>query len=111
LGVKKTTISLKSPKSEFRFQNQYDHTDFGTTQINYYLIYPSIGNFTWHKKIYTFGDQKGENKPSESKNGIWGQKSKINFPTKAKKNRNFKKCTLKKFWSDSKEKNKLAILK
>jgi hypothetical protein len=36
------------------------------------LIYPSIGNFNWSKKKYTFEGQKGEKKP---KNGIWGPKS------------------------------------
>jgi hypothetical protein len=35
------------------------------------VIYPSIGNFTWSKKNYTFGGQKGENKPSEPKSGNW----------------------------------------
>jgi hypothetical protein len=39
------------------------------------VTYPSIGNFTWSNKKYTFGGQKGENKPSEPKNGIWGPKS------------------------------------
>jgi hypothetical protein len=34
------------------------------------VIYPSIGNFTWNKKIYTFEGQKGVNKPSDPKNGI-----------------------------------------
>jgi hypothetical protein len=27
------------------------------------------------KKIYAFRGRRGENKPSEPKNGIWGQKS------------------------------------
>jgi hypothetical protein len=35
----------------------------------------AIGNFTWRKKKYTFEGQKGENKPSEPKNGIWAPKS------------------------------------
>jgi hypothetical protein len=34
------------------------------------VIYPSIGNFIWSRKKYTFGGQKGENKQSEPKNGI-----------------------------------------
>jgi hypothetical protein len=46
------------PKTEFGAQNQYGR-----------VIYPSIGNFTWSK------GQKGKNKPSEPKNGIWGPKS------------------------------------
>jgi hypothetical protein len=45
-------------------QNQYGH-----------VIYPSIGNFTWSKKKYTFGSQKDENKLSDPKNGIWAPKS------------------------------------
>jgi hypothetical protein len=39
------------------------------------VIYPSKGNFTWNKKKYSFGGQKGENKPSEPRNRIWGSKS------------------------------------
>jgi hypothetical protein len=39
------------------------------------VIYPSIENFTWSKKKYTFGGQRGENRPPEPKNGIWGAKS------------------------------------
>jgi hypothetical protein len=27
------------------------------------------------KKVYTFKDQKGKNRPPEPKNGIWGPKS------------------------------------
>jgi hypothetical protein len=61
LGVKTAKIGLQSPKTEFGALNQYGR-----------VIYPSIGNFTWSKKIYTFGGQKGENRPSEPKNGIWG---------------------------------------
>jgi hypothetical protein len=48
-----------SPKTVFGAQNQYGR-----------VIYPSIGNFTWSKKKYIFGGQKGENQPSEPKNGI-----------------------------------------
>jgi hypothetical protein len=58
LGVKKAKISLQSPKTEFGSQNQYDR-----------VTCPSIGNFSWRKKEYTFGGQKGENKASEPKNG------------------------------------------
>jgi hypothetical protein len=36
---------------------------------------PSIGNFTWSKKKYTFGGRKGANVFSEPKKGIWGPKS------------------------------------
>jgi hypothetical protein len=39
------------------------------------VIYPSIGNFTWSKKKYTFGGQKGENRLPQPKNGFWGPKS------------------------------------
>jgi hypothetical protein len=39
------------------------------------VIYPSIGNFTLIKKIYTIGGQKGANRPPEPKNGIWSPKS------------------------------------
>jgi hypothetical protein len=60
LGVKKAKRSHQSPKTEFGAQNQYGH-----------VIYPSIGNFTWSKKKYTFGGQKGEIKPSKP----WGPKS------------------------------------
>jgi hypothetical protein len=56
LGVKEAKIG---PKTEFGARNQYDR-----------VTYPSIEDFTWSKKIYTFGGQKGENKPSEPKKGI-----------------------------------------
>jgi hypothetical protein len=59
LGVKNAKMSLQSPKTEFGAQNQYGR-----------VIYPSIGNFTWSKKKYTFGGQKGENRLTEPKNGI-----------------------------------------
>jgi hypothetical protein len=49
---------------EFGAQNQYGR-----------VTCPSIGNFTWSKKKYTFGGQKGENRLPESKNGIWGPRS------------------------------------
>jgi hypothetical protein len=58
LGVKKVKISPQSPKTEFWAQNQYGR-----------VIYPSIGNFTWSKKKYTFGGQKGKNKVSVPENG------------------------------------------
>jgi hypothetical protein len=68
LGVKKPKIDLQSLKTEFGAQIQYGR-----------VIYPSIGNFTWSKKKYTFGGQKGENRPKneapEPKNEIWGPKS------------------------------------
>jgi hypothetical protein len=104
LGVKKSKISLQSPKTEFGAQNQYGHvtysignftwskkkysfggrkgenkpsepkSEFGAQNQFGRVTYPSIGNFTWSKKKYTFGGRKGENKPSEPKNGIWGPK-------------------------------------
>jgi hypothetical protein len=52
LGFKKANIGLQSPKTEFGAQNQYGR-----------VIYPSIGNFTWSKKKYTFGGQKVKNRP------------------------------------------------
>jgi hypothetical protein len=55
LGVKKPKISIQSPKTEFGAQNPYGR-----------VTYPSIGNFTWSKKKYSFGGQKGENKASEA---------------------------------------------
>jgi hypothetical protein len=64
LGVKKAKIDPQSPKTEFGAQNLYGR-----------VIYPSIENFTWNKKKYTFGGQKGENRPAEPTNGIWGPKS------------------------------------
>jgi hypothetical protein len=67
LGVKEVNDRLQSPKTEFRPQNQYGR-----------VTYPSIGNFTWGKKNYTFGGQNGENKLSGLKNG-----------TKAPKNQKF----------------------
>jgi hypothetical protein len=39
----------QSPKTEFGAQNQYGR-----------VIYPSIGNFTWSKKEYTFGNKKAK---------------------------------------------------
>jgi hypothetical protein len=62
LGVKQAKIGPQT-KTEFGAQNQYDR-----------VIYLSIGNFTWSKKKYTFGGQRGENKPSVAKNGIWAKK-------------------------------------
>jgi hypothetical protein len=63
LGVKNAKISSQSPKTEFGLQNQYRR-----------VIYPSIVNFILSKKKYTLGGQKGKNKPSEPKNGIWAPK-------------------------------------
>jgi hypothetical protein len=40
-----------------------------------HVTHQSIENFIKMKKIYTFGGQKGKNKPSEPKNGIYGPKS------------------------------------
>jgi hypothetical protein len=39
------------------------------------VIYPPIGIFPWNMKKYTFGGQKGKNRPPEPKNGIGGLKS------------------------------------
>jgi hypothetical protein len=39
------------------------------------VTYPSIGNFTWSKKIHTTWGQKGENKPLELKNGTKAPKN------------------------------------
>jgi hypothetical protein len=58
LGVKKAKISVQSPIMEFGAQKQYGR------------VISSFGYFTWSKKKYTFGGRKGENKPSEPKNGI-----------------------------------------
>jgi hypothetical protein len=58
LGVKKAIIGLQSPKTAFEAQNHYGR-----------MIYPSIGNFTWSKKKYTFEGPKGKNKVSEPENG------------------------------------------
>jgi hypothetical protein len=64
LEGKKVKIGPQSPKTEFVAQNQYVR-----------VIHPSIWNFTWNKKKYTFGYQKGKNRPPEPKNGICGPKS------------------------------------
>jgi hypothetical protein len=91
------------PKNGIRDQNQYGR-----------VTYPSIGNFTWSKKIYTCGGQKGENKSSEPKNGTKKALSyqKKSFRTKKiKTSRHFKKCMLKKFLSDSVEKTSILDLK
>jgi hypothetical protein len=59
LGVKKAKIDPQSPKTlGVQIPKVVWSCDI------------SIGNFTWNKKKYTFGDQKAENKPSEPKNGI-----------------------------------------
>jgi hypothetical protein len=51
------------PKNGFVGQNQYNR-----------VTYPSIGNFTWSMKIYTFGGQKGKYKVSELENGTQAPK-------------------------------------
>jgi hypothetical protein len=84
-GVKKAKISLYSPKTEFGAQNQYGR-----------VTCPSIGNFTWSKKKYTFESHKGENKVSEPKNGAKAKKLKRIFRTKkTKTSRHFKKTMQK----------------
>jgi hypothetical protein len=55
----KAKIGPQSPKTKFGAQNQYGR-----------VTYPSIGNYTWSKKKYTFGGQKRKNKPSEPNNRI-----------------------------------------
>jgi hypothetical protein len=94
--VKKAKISLKSPKTEFGAQNQYGRA-----------TYPSIGNFTWSKKIYTFRGQKGQNRRPEPKNRIWGTNSQ-NF-TWSKKTYTFggqKGKNIKNKFPHEKDKNK-----
>jgi hypothetical protein len=54
----------------FRGQKTARKTEFGAQNEYGCVIYPSIGNFTRIKKKYSFGGQKGENKPSKPKNGI-----------------------------------------
>jgi hypothetical protein len=49
-------ISPQSPKPEFGLQNQCGR-----------VIHPSIGNYIWSKKKYTFGGQQGENNPQTLK--------------------------------------------
>jgi hypothetical protein len=112
------------------------------------VIYPSFENFTWSnkkyyfgcqkdgkktfwgpksidsKKKYTFGDQKGENKPWEPNMKLRPQKTTNKFSRKKGKNKHFKKMhaeckskqvsiskksALKKFSSNSKEENKIAF--
>jgi hypothetical protein len=83
LGVKKAIIRLQSPKTEFGAQHQYGR-----------VTYPSIRNFTWSKKKYTFGGQKSKNKPSEPKN-LGLKISKTRFRTKKiKTSRHFKKAKM-----------------
>jgi hypothetical protein len=69
LGVKKVQIGPQSPITEFGAQNQYGR-----------VIYPSIGNFTWSKKKYAFGGQKGKNKVQSSKTELKAQNVKNKFP-------------------------------
>jgi hypothetical protein len=57
LGVEKVKIGPQSPKKEFLLQNLY-------------CSVVSIGSFIPSKKKYTFGVQKGKNKPSGHKHGF-----------------------------------------
>jgi hypothetical protein len=59
LGVKKVKLGPQSPETEFVLQNRYCC-----------VISPSIRSIIRSKKIYTFGDQKSENKPSSHKHGF-----------------------------------------
>jgi hypothetical protein len=44
------------------------------------VTYLSTGHFTWSKKKYTSGGQKGEKKAAEPKNGTKAPKIKKKFP-------------------------------
>jgi hypothetical protein len=55
IEAKRAKKGPERPKTEFGAQNQHDR-----------VIYPSIGNLTWMKKMYAFRGQKGNNKLSES---------------------------------------------
>jgi hypothetical protein len=66
LGVKKAKIGPQSSKTEFGFQNQYGR-----------VIYSLIGNFTWSKKKYAFGGQKGK---KGKKSTAWGNAPRGNSP-------------------------------
>jgi hypothetical protein len=68
LGVKKAKIGPQSSKTEFGFQNQYGR-----------VIY-SIGNFTWSKKKYAFGGQKGKKGKKGKKFTTWGNAPRGNSP-------------------------------
>jgi hypothetical protein len=62
LAAKKVKISLHISKTEFGAQIQYGCVKF-----------PSIGNFIWNKKKYTFGVEKAKKKvqsPKEKQVGI-----------------------------------------
>jgi hypothetical protein len=63
LGVKKAKLSPQSPKTEFGVQNQYGR-----------VISIDREFYTWSKKKYTFGGQKGKNKVSEPENGTQAPK-------------------------------------
>jgi hypothetical protein len=63
LGVEYSKISPQSPKTKFGIQNQYGRD---------ILI---VREFYMEQKKLAFGSQKGANKPSEPKNGIWTPKS------------------------------------
>jgi hypothetical protein len=90
LGVKKAKIILHSPKTVFRLQNQEFYREHGkiyfwwSKRWKKSLQSPksvcscdiSIDRkfYMENEKIYFWG-QKGENKLSVPKNGIWGPKS------------------------------------
>jgi hypothetical protein len=71
-----TIFISKINMMEFGALNQYERE-----------TYPSIGNFTWNKKKYAFGGQKGENKSLEPKNGTQAPKIKNKFPCLKVKNK------------------------
>jgi hypothetical protein len=62
LGVKTAKLGPQSTKTKFGTQNQYGR-----------VIYPSIGNFKWSKKKYSFEGQKCENKLLEPKTEFGAQ--------------------------------------
>jgi hypothetical protein len=65
------------------------------------VIYPSIGNFTWSKKKYTFRGQKGENKPSETKRWNHGPIHKVMHKHKSSpKRKNYQHDTAMKYADD-----------
>jgi hypothetical protein len=57
-------ISIQSPNTEIGAQNQYGR-----------VILSIDWKFYMEQEKVTFGDQKGENKPSEPKNGIQSPKN------------------------------------
>jgi hypothetical protein len=72
LGVRKAYIGSQSPKTEFRAQHQYGR-----------VIHPSIKNFIWSQRKYTFGGQKGENRPQSPKTefGAQNQYGRVIYPS------------------------------